>query len=355
LNFLGLLAWFFFISSSQDPVGKVGASASMTAVLFYLALCLRFSAYPFPMSLALAEGLPSFTGGTLLLALLAAGAHLLEFEAQPEPRGALLWLLPLLGAVTLIYGAISLWRDQRRRTFYLAQFQIGILFLLLLTGSKEAVLLCSAGTLLALGSWQAFEDIFPRLRNPRLRLIAKGAAVLALASMAGIPLTLGFAARSPLFGLGAVLPLVEVLGSAIILPPLLKALSESEFENQVLEGNRALVSVSSLAALSVLLLLLGAYASFKGAGSDIIPWLAAMIPAFLGYLGFRFWDGITTRLGPFLGALDCLELEWLYGTLGKAGGMFIAALKEMAGLLETRRSLGWLVLAVVVVIMYLGI
>ncbi len=371
INLVGGVAWFSLFLSRQ---GFFGPSEEWGLCLL-LAFWVRLALYPAHMALVASEEIPFPEGNLLTLAILGSGGYLLILGGWPQPEGWLRAVLLAWGAMALLYGALLPWRKQRLG-LCLAQNQMGLLVLgLLAGGSWPAVSLQTVSLLLALGIFFFGKEVGPRLPSG-YRLVAKGALAVAVASLLGLPPTGGFVARwliyRSLWAEGGVMVLaLGALTTVLITPPLLRTLVEPA-QRPTLGQRGALTFSVLLSALAVLLLLTGIYPPFLRSlgGEEAVPGslpligellnqtpfptssalgVSLLLPPLLGYLLFRL--KVQVRRGEPL--FRFLELEWLYGTLERAGSWLGGILRGAMGWMEGAPSPGWLLLFALILVLFI--
>ncbi len=401
INFTAGLALLFSLLAAASLEGSP-MSAQLLALLMLLASWVRWGLYPVQMVHVAAEEIPFLSGSVLQTVTLATGGYLLTLYGWPQLVGFPRTVLLLLAGLALFYGALSTWRNptgpkgpkgipweiprEKRLCLYLAQSQMGLLALSLLaggTGAGQAILLLTVSLILALSVLRV------GMEAPRQRLVVKVALGIGVASLCGLPLTAGFAARWLIYdsllrqgeglmvGLGA-------LGSALIVSPLLGFITRGPDRRR--QGRGGWASVAPLWLLVLPLVILGLHppvagslvrlgaisesfpslAQLWGAPSSLPIWAAIVLPLFLGYLIFshptgiprdrdtfvRFEERLLHRAGPFWERLSFLDLEGLYGALEGVGAKICSGLRGIVMVVE-EGSLGWLLLLAFIVGLFL--
>lgn len=370
-NLVGGAAWLSLFLSRQGSLGPSGE----WGICLLFAFWVRSALYPIHMAMVASEETLFPEGSLLTLAILGSGGYLLTLGGWPQPEGWLRAVLLALAAMALLYGAFLPWRKQRLR-LYLAQNQMGLLVLGLLIGSAwQAVFLQIVSLLLALGIFFFGKEVGSRLSGS-CRLVVKGALAVAVASLLGLPPTGGFVARWLIYrslwaeGGGTMLAL-GALTTVLITPPLLRTLVEPA-QRPTLGQRGALTFSVLLSALAVLLLLTGIYPPFLRSlgGEEAVPGslpligellnqtpfptsmivgISLLLPPLLGYLLFRL--KVQVRRGEPL--FRFLELEWLYGTLERAGSWLGGILRGAMGWMEGAPSPGWLLLFALILVLFI--
>ncbi|MGB5931796.1 MAG: proton-conducting transporter membrane subunit [Anaerolineae bacterium] len=397
INFTASLALLFSLLGAASWEGSP-MSPQLLALLIVLASWVRWGLYPVQMVHIAAEEIPFLSGSALQTVTLATGGYFLTLYEWPRLEGVPRAVLLLLAGLALLYGALSTWRNptgirrEKRLCLYLAQSQMGLLALGLLagdTGGGQAVLLLTVSLILALSVLRV------GMEAPRQRLVVKVALGVGVASLCGLPLTAGFAARWLIYdsllrqGEGLIVGL-GALSSALIVAPLL-GLFITRGPDRGRQGRGGWASVATLWLLVFPLVILGLYpqialvrpeaisesfpslAQLWGAPSSLPIWAAIVLPLLLGYLAFsqrdtfvRFQERLLHRAGPFwerfsfpipqgsrgTGILSYLDLEGLYGALERVGAKVCSGLRGVVMVVEGG-SLGWLLLLAFIVGLFL--
>jgi len=407
INFTAGLALLFSLLATASSEGSP-MSPPLLALLMLLASWVRWGLYPVQMVHIAAEEIPFLSGSALQTVTLATGGYFLTLYAWPRLVGVPRAVLLLLAGFALLYGALSTWRNptgpkgipweiprEKRLCLYLAQSQMGLLALSLLVGGTsggQAVLLLTVSLILALSLLRVGMEVLPS--TPRQRFVVKVALGIGVASLCGLPLTAGFAARWLIYdsllqqGEGLIVGLVA-LSSALIVAPLLGFITR--WPDRRMEGRGGWASVATLWLLVLPLVILGLHpqialvgfpslAQLWGAASSLPIWAAIVLPLLLGYLVFsqrdtfvRFQERLLHRAGPFwerfsfpipqvpkgsrgrsrgTGILSYLDLEGLYGALEGAGAKICSGLRGVVMVVEGG-SLGWLLLLAFIVALFL--
>jgi len=409
INFTAGLALLFSLLATASLEGSP-MSPPLLALLMLLASWVRWGLYPVQMVHIAAEEIPFLSGSALQTVTLATGGYFLTLYAWPRLVGVPRTVLLLLAGFALLYGALSTWRNpipwevprEKRLCLYLAQSQMGLLALSLLAGGTsggQAVLPLTVSLILALSLLRVGMEVLPS--TPRQRLVVKVALGIGVASLCGLPLTAGFAARWLIYdsllqqGEGLIVGLVA-LSSALIVAPLLGFITR--WPDRRMEGRGGWASVATLWLLVLPLVILGLHPQIAlvgfpslgqlwGAASSLPIWAAIVLPLLLGYLIFsqrdtfvRFQERLLHGAGPFwerfsfpipqvpqvpqgsrgrsrgrsrgTGILSYLDLEGLYGALEGVGGKICSGLRGVVMVVEGG-SLGWLLLLAFIVALFL--
>lgn len=404
INFTAGLALLFSLLATASLEGSP-TSPQLLALLMLLASWVRWGLYPVQMVHIGAEEIPFLSGSALQTVVLATGGYFLTLYGWPRLVGVARTVLLLLAGLALFYGALFTWRNptgpkgipweiprEKRLCLYLAQSQMGLLALSLLAGGAsggQAVLLLTVSLILALTVLRMGMEVLPG--TPRQRLVVRVALGIGAASLCGLPLTAGFAARWLIYdsllrqGEGLIVGL-GALSSALIVVPLLRFITR--WPDRRMQGRGGWASVVNLWLLAFPLVILGLYppgagtlvrpealsgsfpslAQLWGAPSSLPIWAAIVLPLLLGYLAFsqrdtfvRFEERLLPRVGPFwerfsfpipqvpkgrgTGILSYLDLEGV-------GAKICSGLRGVVMVVEGG-SLGWLLLLAFMVALFL--
>jgi|GEM_PF-2072575 len=416
INFTaGLVLLFSSLTAASSGGSSTRFSPQLLAFLLLFASWVRWGLYPVQMVHIAAEEIPFLSGSALQTVTLATGGYFLTLYGWPRLVGVPRTVLLLLAGLALFYGALFTWRNptgpkgipweiprEKRFCLYLAQFQMGLLALSLLaggTGGGQAVLLLTVSLILALSVLRVGMEVLPS--TPRQRLVVKVALGIGVASLSGLPLTAGFAARWLIYdsllrqGEGLIVGL-GALSSALIVAPLLGFITRWPDRRTQSRGGWA--SVVTLWLLAVPLVILGLHpqialvrpdlisesfpslAQLLSAPSSLPIWAAIVLPLLMGYLAFsqrdtfvRFEERLLHRVGPLwerlsfpipqvpqgsrgrsrgTGILSYLDLEGFYGALEGVGAKICSGLRGVVMVVEGG-SLGWLLLLAFIVALFL--
>lgn len=349
---------------------SVGQAASLpTSVAFFLLLAalLRLGLYPLNLWLPNNVERSSPTIALLYILSTSAGMYLLVRLSALSPEG-----LPqrdtllLVGGLALVASALILWQGVKSREwpFYLLANQSAYAVLAMaLDTSPRGVMAALTQTLNLVIAWSV---LFLRGKSGRVgeRVILG----IAIASLLGLPLTLGFPAHWLLYALAlerGSTPLIVAGAVANLFTA--SSLFDASLDKK--EGRLDGVGFIGLGLLAAPLLffgvlplvlpikLLGGRIWLPSVRGGVAAWSLALIllPPFGGYLLHR-WGRVLDRIGPILEKLSTIiGLEWLYRFLWwlplKAGNILQGAM----GTMEGARCLGWLLLsAFVVTLLLLG-
>lgn len=408
---MALLAAALMASQSEASLVLVGGAVPPFALsLLALAALVRMGLYPLHLGLPLTEGKP-WADALYRLIPASAGVYLLARacsrarEAIPA-QGTLL----LLGCLTMVVSAILSWGEARRSRAlsWVVLNQISYVVLAMGIGTSQmavVALLQSVNLVLAMGL--LFLGLEMGAASRRETLMVRALWALALASLLGLPPTLGFVARWAFYrhaieGGAWLLPLLSGAANALILAPLLILLRPSPppergelieaspgqiaTEQRLPRLDEALALLRStfavrpglvgLGLLGLPIVVLGVQPHLLaslvqpvgGAASPIYltpsvrPLLGLKIliailwPLLLGYGLYRARQVIAGRGEALLsGICYWMELTWLYRLLGRGALRLGTALMRLMALLEGRYALAWIALmALMVVLLILG-
>ncbi len=414
---LALLAAALLLSGGAGGQGYGGeiASAPLLArpslfLLFGLAALVRAGAYPLYFWVPIEVETEPEVRALLHLLPAGAGLYLLIRLCSLAGMGS---SLAAFGALSFAVGAFLAWAEGRGRLSFIVLSQVGCVILsAALAGPQETaatlwpainLLLCLGLLFLSRRGTEATKEVqgsfvlSAAVRNalasglrrlvPRIRSRAPGLdfaplasrfqaplAVLgrasraglwprvplgvALASLFGLPLTMGFIGRRSFYrlllargqwGLLALSLLIEALFFAALLE--IRFLSTPPSGWARLAGGAALAT--PIVVLGIRPSLWASWALPPGGPTSIVLWLALLLPPVGGYL-LHHWRRWALGCIRWTALSAALRLEWLYGLLWRAALRIGAALRGVAELSEGRGYLGWIALAVLVVFLLLA-
>ena len=347
-----------------------GLSPVLVPSLLLVAALVRASFYPMHFwMLTDAEMEPSVS--TLLQVIsIVTGLSLLSRLQDFSPQGlAYQSQLVTISGLALLATALSAWAEQdRRKTIsYIAinQVALAVLSAAVVGPQAKSSLLWSAISL-ALGL--SLLNLWPPEpeRVGRYGLWLRAPTGLAIASLMGLPFTMGFVGRialyRSLFALGQpYLWGLSMVADVVLFAALFRIGADlAQFSIPSSQSSLWVPQLASVIIVAVPLVLLGIYpplASFIIADmdlpaaaeligrADITLWAALLLPLAGGYVLHRGQKAILERSAAFwrgLGAL--LGLDWLYRWLWKVGGGIGAVLRGLAQVTEGRGYLGWTLL-----------
>ena len=278
-------------------------------------------------------------------------------------------VLAIAGCLAILVGALLAWAetDLVKSLSFIVVSQVGYVVASLAVAPPPAmvvVLLSSLNAILCLGL------LFLSLDRSELgSLWARAATGLAIASLTGVPLTMGFVGRWHhyqflLTGGNLAYLALSLLAEAFLFAALLRVWSASSIRVFPPEFAYRSSSVVGAGLLAVPLLILGFYPpvlrplmetdSFPSVAdllrsTGIVQWTVLLLPLLAGYLlrseGFRHY-----RRRIFDPAEDswpkltaALRLEWLYDLIGGIIDRTAGALRIVGGVSEDSGYLGWII------------
>ena len=282
-----------------------------------------------------------------------------------------------LGSLALVLSPFPLWFETslKRAASFLVLNQVGYLALASTIASpyaaaivsSQAISLTLALSLLFLGQLSSREPV----RHP-YHIWTRGCTFVAVASLVGTPLTLGFVGRWLLFrslieaALGPLI-LLSLVGNSFLLSPLLKMFLEPVRQGSNQGPVRPLL-LAVMTALAVPLVILGLHPPVvevlvgQQSALSTIPPLPVLISSVepplslalmggillsltLGYLMYHKGEIIVARAGISLETLTKVaKMEWLNSAVGWAVRWTTSILEQLGSLFEERRAVGWILL-----------
>jgi formate hydrogenlyase subunit 3/multisubunit Na+/H+ antiporter MnhD subunit len=277
----------------------------------------------------------------------------------------------VMGTLAVVLSPFPLWfeTDLRKMGPYVVLHKVGHITLAaaIATPYSPTMITVQAVSLVLALALLSVSDVASRSTTSRsYALWTRGSTLLAVATLVGAPLTVGFVHRQLLYaslgkaGLGP-LVLLSLLGNAFLAAPLLKKGLEST-DQSAFEGEGRPVVVASMTALAVPLVILGVHPPLLGlligpqsapALLDLIysPDTSASLALFVGtlvslaagYLMYRKGQFIVTRAGVSLETLHMIaEMEWFFVAVDWAAERVASILETIGGFFEERRSPGWI-------------
>jgi hypothetical protein len=318
--------------------------------LFSLTLWLRVGLYPLVEGDAPGDSLPVRLGW--MVANLAAGLYLAS-------AGVAAWVVWLAEATTLLHGVLAWLEPSRERALAHMGYTLagGILVMTAASGDRAAAVVASLGVLAALAALELTPPRVGRLdvNHPQQAWVYLP-PLLATATLAGLPFTLGWAGRGALYGAawesgapGTLALAVVAEGAALsALYHVWRGLPRGE----PAEATRiwrplgaALATIPFLIPAAGPRLLQGVGG---GIGSDPQPLNAALglvgallWAVFLGYGRPRLLDAM-----PFsrAGVLSALRLGWMLDGLGRALDTLSRIVLRLRAVVEGEHYLAWAIL-----------
>ena len=357
-------------------------SLILLAALVRLGLCPALVALPADVEMSLPSVItwyviPLSAGGCLL-------ARVLIPASVTSPPGKEVALF--LGSLALVLSPFPLWFETnlRRSASYIVLNQVGYLALAtvaitaysLVIVSSQVISVTLALSLLFL-SRAASRGSMPRPYH----LWRRSCVLVAVATLVGTPLTIGFVSRWLLYqslwetGLGPLI-LLSLSANSFLLAPLLKMFLEHAPQASE-QGRISPLLLGGMSALAIPLVILGLHPPLmghlvraQGAPSTLpslpellystepsfsLAVIAAILLSFsLGYLMYRKGKIIVARTGISLQTLQVVaEMDWLYRAVGWTVQRVALILEQLGGFFEERRSLGWILLFALLVTLLL--
>ena len=349
-----------------------GLNPTPAPSLLLVAALVRASFYPMhfwmltdaemePSANALLQTVPTAAGLFLLARLQELSLQGLPYQSQ----------LVTISSLALLAMALSAWaeRDRRQTISCIAINQVALAVLAVAVvgpQAKSSLLWSAIGLTLCL----SLLNLWPPepARAGRYGLWLRVPTGLAIASLMGLPFTMGFVGRAALyrslFALGQPhLWGLTIVADAVLFAALFRIGSDLP-QFLILNSQFSLwLWVPSLAGVIILtapLVLLGIHpplASFLAADmdlpavaeligrADIALWAVLLLPLVGGYLLHRGQKAILERSAAFWKGLSALlGLDWLYRWLWKVGWGIGAVLRGLAQVTEGRGYLGWTLL-----------
>jgi formate hydrogenlyase subunit 3/multisubunit Na+/H+ antiporter MnhD subunit len=359
---LSLLAAALLLGDDSLSLRSSSISAPVFGLIMLVAL-IRVGLYPLHiwMPIGVEASLPARS--LLHLVPTSVGLYLLArlsvWINGSVPYGQ---ALAIAGSLAFFVGALLAWAeaDLSKTLSFTMISQVGYAIVSLAVAKVPAiVVLPGLNLVLCLGLLFLSQD-----RCELGSLWSKAASGLAMASLAGVPLTLGFIGRWHLYhflltgGHLAFLAL-SLLAETFLFAALLRmwsAISMIHVFPPEFAYQRS--SVVGAALLAVPVVILGLHSSVLRPlmeavtflnlvdllrATTIVQWVALFSPLLGGYLLQRHRQSIFDPVEPFwLKLTAALRLEWLYGLLGRVASGAADALWIAGRVSEGRGYLGWI-------------
>ncbi|TEU11034.1 MAG: hypothetical protein E3J21_24640 [Anaerolineales bacterium] len=347
-----------------------GLSPVLVPSLLLLAALVRVSFYPMhfwmltdadmdPPTSTLLQVISITTGLSLLARLQGFSPQGLPYQSQ----------LVTISSLVLLTTALSAWAEQDRRRaiscMAINQVALAVLSVAVASPQAKSSLLWSASSLALCLSLLNLWPPEPA-RAGRHGLWLRVPTGLAIASLMGLPFTMGFVGRTALYGSLFALGQPYLWGLSVVaeavlfaalfrigadLPPISNL--NSQFSLWVPHLAGVIILVIPLVLLGVhppLVSFLAADVDLPAAaeligGADIALWAVLLLPLVGGYLLHRGQKATLERSAAFwkgFGAL--LRLDWLHRWLWKVGWGIGAVLRGLARVTEGEGYLGWTLL-----------
>ncbi len=353
-------------------LGQGGASLSLRPSsisvpvwgLILLAALIRVGLYPLHLWIPIGVEANLPARSLLHLVPASAGLYLLARLSVPAGAGLPYWqALAIAGSLAFFVGALLSWieTDLGKALSFTMISQVGYVVASLAIARPPTMvvaLLPSLNLVLCLGLLFLSQD-----RSELGSLWAKGASGLAIASLAGVPLTLGFVGRWHLYhflladGNLAFLA-VSLLAEAFLFAALLRMWSVVSIRVFPAEFAYHRSYTVGAALLAVPVLILGLHppvlrflvdaVSFPTLAdllrrTTIVQWATLFLPLLGGYLLQRHRQRIFDPVEAFwLRLATALRLEWLDALIGQSIAAVTGALRIAGRMSEGRGYWGWI-------------
>jgi len=350
-----------------------GPSLAFAPFLLLVAALVRASFYPTHFWMLTGAELKSPASILLQVISIVTGLSLLarfqEFSSQELPYQS---QLVTLGSLALLATALSAWAEQDRRRAIscvaINQVALAVLSVTVVRSQAKSSLLWSA---ISLALSLSLLNLWPPEpeRVGRYGLWLRVLTGLAIASLMGLPFTMGFVGRAALYGSLFALGQPYLWGLSMIADAVLFAalfrmgsdlLSDLSHKTTSSEWATWVPHLAGVVILAAPLILLGIHpplVRFLAAdidlpaaveligGADIALWAVLLLPMVGGYLLHRGQKATLERSAAFWKDLaDLLRLDWLHRWLWKVGWGIGAVLRALAQVTEGRGYLGWTLL-----------
>jgi formate hydrogenlyase subunit 3/multisubunit Na+/H+ antiporter MnhD subunit len=360
---LSLLAAALLLGQGEDSLSLRSSPISGPVFgLILLAALVRVGLYP--LHLWVPIGVEASLPARSLLHLVPASAGLyLLARLSAWANGGLPYgqALTIVGSLAFFIGALLAWieADLSKTLSFIMISQVGYAIASLAIVKPPAmVVLPSLNLVLCLGLLFLSQDRF-ELGS----LWSRAALGLAIASLVGVPLTLGFVGRWHLYhslmagGYPAFLAL-SLLAEAFLFAALLRMWSAISVNASPSELTHERLSIVGAALLAAPVLVLGLHAPVLSSLMEGVPfptlvgllrlttivqWVTFLLPLLGGYLLQRHRQRIFDPVEGFWLKLSMvLRLEWLYNLLGQIVAGAAGALRIVGRVSEGRGYLGWI-------------
>ncbi|MBL7183652.1 MAG: hypothetical protein ISS50_04290 [Anaerolineae bacterium] len=376
---LSLLAAALLLGQDGDSLSLRSSSISAPVFgLILLAALVRVGLYPLHlwMPIGVEASLPARS--LLHLVPASAGLYLLA-RLSAWANGGLLWRLPpqgwgglrggygqaliIAGSLAFFIGAVLAWAeaDRGKTLSFIMISQVGYVVASLAIAKPPTVIVVLSSSLnlvLCLGLLFLSQD-----RSELGSLWARAATGLAMASLAGVPLTVGFVGRwhlyhSLLTGGHLAFLALSLLAETFLFAALLRMWSAISIHVFLAEFAYQRSSVVGAALLAAPVLILGLHppvlgllmeaASFPTVAdllrsTTMVQWATLFLPLLGGYLLQRHRQRIFDPVAPlWLKLMTALRLEWLYGLISQIIDGAAGALRIAGRVSEGGGYLGWI-------------
>ena len=317
---------------------------ALTRSLLLLAALIQIGAFPFHFWRPLSRSLSPLLALLLHTTPAVAGAALLvRVEAATDITLAFALPLTLVALLGMLWSANAAWQHSDDRPRMAALLGVGQAGLVLLAGTwagpdailAEARVLLLAGGVLLVAAQLTGTDLLARL-----------GPLLALAALAGLPLTAGFAGRTAVYDAwldGGRWLLVLV--TALLHVPYIAAVLLLVWDKPPVALRRPQSGPALVTTVALLLPALGLLTFSDLAGASIIAWFAVLLPAGAAMLLVYYLEETDAARQT---VREALSLPFDSGpylrSLYNAVRAVPLALREAIAILEGERGLLWLLL-----------
>ena len=291
----------------------------------------------------------------VLVYLIPAGAGLSLWVRlavmQALPEGSV-W--PTIALVTALIGGVQAWlqSDPRESLPHMALGYGGMLILVATSGRTQVEALAAGATSWLLGLTLLFVGrSFGRLTWPWAIPSALGAATLA-----GLPLTLGFISRSAFYqsaGRVSGQLVLALIAESLLIGAMLRRLFTSD-DSPLPQSRLARFGYGAALAVGAVSLIAGVLApAGSGAGLSTMGWIAWGIPVLIGLVLALVTGRLRTRtsgLGEMTGRV--IQLDWLYSILLPVIRSPARLGLLLADLLEGEGAFLWMLVILALVLLY---
>jgi formate hydrogenlyase subunit 3/multisubunit Na+/H+ antiporter MnhD subunit len=362
---LSLLAAALLLGQGDDSLAIRSSDISTPAFgLILLAALVRVGLYPFHLWIPIGINASLPVKSLLHLVPTSAGLYLLA-RLSAWINGGLPYgqALTIAGSLAFLIDALLAWAetDLSKALSFIMISQVGYAIASLAVDKPPTmvpILLPSLNLVLCLGLLFLSQD-----RSGLGSLWPRVILSLAIASLVGVPLTLGFVGRWHLYhfllrGNNPAFPALSLLAETFLFAALLRMWSVISIRVSPSESTYQRLSVVGAALLAAPVLILGLHPPvlrplMKGMpfptlvdllrSTTIAQWAALFLPLLGGHLLQRHRRRVFDPVGTFwLRLTTALRLEWLYSLLGRIVAGAAGALQMVGRVIEGKGYLGWI-------------
>jgi len=371
---LSLLAAALLLGDDSLPLRSSSLSAPVFGLILLAAL-VRVGLYPLHLWIPIGVEASLPARSLLHLVPTSAGLYLLARLSISVNGGVPFGqVLAITGGLAFLVGALLAWieTDPSQTLSFVMISQVGYTILSLAIASLPTmvvILLLGLNLVLCLGLLFLSQD-----RSELGSLWVRAATGLAMASLAGVPLTLGFVGRwhlhhSLLTASHLALLALSLLAETFLFAALLRmwsAITIRVFPPQFAYQRSSVVGGALLAAPVIVLGLYPPMLRFLMEAvsfptiADLLPattvtqWAVLFLPLLGGYLlqhhRQRIFDPVETL---WLKLAAILRLEWFHGLISQIVDGAAGALRTVGRVSEGRGYLGWMVVVGLLVFLFL--